>query len=266
MLVRRDDHGVLLIGQPSHAWISGQVARAWGNERFGYVEPYEEVCLAAEQHDIGMAEYDLGPQRNPETGLPRSFMEMPIGLHLQLWTQGPRRIIKQSRYAALLTSMHGVRLYRLRDLDRLPPQDAQAIRDYINREERFQHELIESLQSDPATAQGVAPAQLARNSQLIWTWDSLSLALCLEWAPWTAHDVPTASGGGATELSVSLGNEPNELILDPWPLKTPTRVHCEGQRLTEPAATDNALAKALATAPWERVELRLRPRSATGPG
>ena len=99
MLHREDPAGLLVIGQPAHAWVSGQLARAWGNERFGYLEPYEEVCLAAEQHDIGMADYDLTPERNPETGLPRSFMEMPIGLHLQLWTQGPRRVIKQSRYA-----------------------------------------------------------------------------------------------------------------------------------------------------------------------
>jgi hypothetical protein len=264
MLVRRDDRGVLLIGQPSHAWISGQLARAWGNQRFGYLEPYEEVCLAAEQHDIGMAEWDLTPARNPDTGFPRSFMEIPIPVHLELWRQGPRRLLRQSRYAALLTSMHGVRLYRLRDLDRLEPHEAQSIRDYIRREERFQHELIDSLRADPATAKDVAAQQLSRNSQLIWTWDSLSLALCLEWAPWSARDVPTASG--PTELSVAPGDDRNELVLDPWPLKRPTRVRCEGQRLSEPAPDDHALAQALAGAPWERLELRLRPRSAPAPG
>ncbi len=59
MVLRRDEHGVLAIGQASHAWISGQMARAWGNEQFGPLEPYEEVCLAAEQHDVGMAAWDL---------------------------------------------------------------------------------------------------------------------------------------------------------------------------------------------------------------
>jgi hypothetical protein len=47
---------VIVIGQASRAWISGQLARAWGNERFAALEPREEVCLAAEQHDVGMAE------------------------------------------------------------------------------------------------------------------------------------------------------------------------------------------------------------------
>src|SRR5579875_1229094 len=42
MLVREDDGGVLAVGQPAHAWLAGQLARAWGNERFGAVEPWEE--------------------------------------------------------------------------------------------------------------------------------------------------------------------------------------------------------------------------------
>src|SRR5579875_260000 len=29
MLVREDDGGVLAIGQPAHAWLAGQLARAW---------------------------------------------------------------------------------------------------------------------------------------------------------------------------------------------------------------------------------------------
>ena len=55
MLVRPDGDSVLCIGQASHAWISGQMARAWA-EPF---ERHDEVCLAAEQHDVGMAEWDL---------------------------------------------------------------------------------------------------------------------------------------------------------------------------------------------------------------
>ncbi len=106
MLVRTDPRRVVLIGQPSHAWISGQLARAWGNEHFGAVEPFEEVCLAAEQHDIGMATWDVEPPRNPESGLPVSFLQMAIRDHIELWTAAPRRLLRQSRYAALLVSLH----------------------------------------------------------------------------------------------------------------------------------------------------------------
>ena len=58
MVLREDGDGVLCIGQPAHAWVSGQLARAWGNERFGAFAPREEVCLAAAQHDLGMAAWD----------------------------------------------------------------------------------------------------------------------------------------------------------------------------------------------------------------
>ncbi len=33
---------------------------------------------------------DLEPSFNPETGLPHSFMETPLDVHLRLWTEGPR--------------------------------------------------------------------------------------------------------------------------------------------------------------------------------
>jgi hypothetical protein len=51
MLYREVKQGKIAITQPMHAWVSGQLARAWGNERFGTVEPSEEVCLGAEQHE-----------------------------------------------------------------------------------------------------------------------------------------------------------------------------------------------------------------------
>ena len=132
MLLREEGDGsVLAIGQPAHAWVSGQLARAWGNAAFGEVSPREPVCLAAEQHDIGMALYDLAPRLDPATGLPFPFDRMPFPLHLELWEAAPRRVLAQSRYAALLVSMHGVALYGLRDLDGLPAEEAARIRAYL---------------------------------------------------------------------------------------------------------------------------------------
>jgi tartrate-resistant acid phosphatase type 5 len=85
MLLRADGDDAIVIGQPAHAWLSGQLARAWGNERFPAPEPWEEVCLAAEQHDLGMAEWERAPKLNPQTGLPRSFMELELDDHLEIW-------------------------------------------------------------------------------------------------------------------------------------------------------------------------------------
>jgi uncharacterized protein DUF3891 len=247
-----------VIGQPSHAWISGQLARAWGNERFGVVEPFEEVCLAAEQHDIGMAMWDLGPARNPESGLPASFLQMAIHDHIDLWTLAPRRLLRQSRYAALLVSLHGTRLYAHRDLSALLERERSLVLEFLDGQRRLQHDLLETLRADPKTAASAADAVVARNSSLIGAWDTLSLAVCLDYAPYTVREVPTADG--PVELSLSEGGLPGRLGLDPWPLRTDSLVvRCEGQRLEGTYGDDDAMSAALARAPWETLEFELVP-------
>ena len=171
MLLRRDGDDVLAIGQPAHAWVSGQLARAWGNEAFGAVEPWEEVCLAAEQHDVGMAAWEVRPSFNPETGLPRSFMELTLDEHLGMWSAAAGLVIPQSRYAALLVSMHGTALYELRDLRRMGERDADRVGAFMAAQRALQDELRASLDADEA--------QVRRNQRLVWTWDSLSLGLLL---------------------------------------------------------------------------------------
>jgi hypothetical protein len=223
MLMRRDEHGVLAIGQTSHAWLAGQLARAWGNEEFGKVQPWDEVCLAADQHDLGWFPVDLEPIFDPDSGLPRPFMNMPLTVHLDIWTRGPRQMLTQSSYAALLVSLHGCRLYERRDLDRATPEDAAAIRDFLSAERSFQQELIDELEPDLA--------ELERNSLLLWTWDYLSLSLCLDWDPATAKGAPTRAGRADLELRSTAAGA---FTLEPWPFAADRlAVRCEGRRLPE---------------------------------
>lgn len=248
MLLREDERGVLAIGQPSHAWLSGQLARAWGNDRFGTVEPFEEVCLAAEQHDAGWRNQDLAPSFNPATGRPHAFTEMPLDVHLGLWTEGPRSLLSQSRYGALLASMHGWRLYERRDLSRLPPHEADAVREFLAAQRAFQDELRAGLAIDPG--------QLERNSLLIWTWDYLSLALCLNWSRATAKWAPTANGQVDVEVRIS----DDVARVEPWPFSgTTLTVRTEGRRLQRRYETGEELGRAFVRAPWEMLELRLEP-------
>jgi uncharacterized protein DUF3891 len=250
MLLRPDGPGILAIGQASHAWLSGQLARSWGNERFPAPSPYEEVCLAAEQHDVGMAMWDLDPARDPQSGLPYSFMEMPLPVHLELWSAAPARLLTQNRLAAVLVSMHGWRLYRRRKLDELPREQAAAVRGYLDAQEHFRARL--SADIDPRTIE-VA-------SQLIWTWDFLSLAICLDWSGRTARDVPTLDGAVDMEI-ISAGER--RICLAPWPFEADSlTVRCEARRLEGPYDTDEALRAALSSASWETVEFELVATSA----
>jgi hypothetical protein len=250
MLLRQDDRGVLAIGQPSHAWLSGQLARAWGNERFGTFSPWEEVCLATDQHDVGWRTLDLEPTLNPETGLPHSFIETPLDVHLRLWREGPRSLVSQSRYAALLVSMHGWRLYERRNLSRMAPEDAEAVKAFLADQLAFQGELKRELSTDPA--------EVERGSLLIWAWDYLSLALCQNSSPASAKEAPTA--GGVTDIEVTI--EPDGVAhLDPWPFAADTlTVRTEGRRLEGCFKDEQELRSAFASAPWETLEIRLEAR------
>jgi hypothetical protein len=247
MLLRPDGDAVIAITQPAHAWVSGQLARAWGNERFGRVEPWEEVCLAAEQHDVGMTDWELTPTLNAETGLPHSFMEIDLETHVALWSAAPKRVLPQSRYVALLVSLHGTALYERRDLDRLTPEDAKRVRTFLD----DQRELQARLKPDDVTDD-----EVARNRRLVWTWDSLSLGLLLDWWPYELREVPTADG----TVDIEVRGEADVVTLDPWPFAADrVGVKAEARRLAGRYDDEAAMRSALTRAPWITLRRELRP-------
>jgi hypothetical protein len=81
MLQRKTKAGLIVITQPAHSWLSGQLARAWGNDLFGAVEPAEEVALAAGLHDVGFLSWEESPTLNVKTGSPLSFISIEPERH-----------------------------------------------------------------------------------------------------------------------------------------------------------------------------------------
>lgn len=234
MLLRQVDGAVIAMGQASHAWVSGQLARVWDPRP----EPFEAICLAAEQHDVGMAQWDLQPTLNPATGLPTTFVEMDLDTHVALWSAAPARLLTQSRYAAVLVSLHGSRLYALRDLDAMEPDDADKIRVWEATQSAFRARLIEQLGADPT----VLRAQQA----LMWCWDSLSLGLLLGWETFSVEGITLRDG----------------VVLDPWPLSVPElTVVCEGVRLEGTFSDEAEMRAALRAADVVSLSFTLRPPS-----
>jgi hypothetical protein len=145
--------------------------------------------------------------------------------------------------------MHGHRLYSRRDLDNAAPDDTAAIRAFLAGQRDFQEELLASLRADPD--------EVERNSLLIWTWDYVSLALCLGWAPATARGCPTADG--TVDLELAPGPEPATVKLDPWPFASrELTVRCEGRRLQDRFGDEDEMRAAFGAAPWETLEFSLR--------
>jgi hypothetical protein len=234
VLVRTDPDGAMAIGQLSHSWLSGQLARAWGNERFPAPEPREQIALGAEQHDVGWALFDLQPGLSAETGLPRSFLELSPEEHLQIWSDAPDRLRSASAYAALVVSLHGASLseLRLRGAD----QGHDGLERHVERERERQASLRAAIGSS------VQETDVIRRQ--MWTWDGLSLALCHGWEPFTARDVPALEG--LVDVELRRTGPGASFTLDPWPLAESTvEVRCEGRRLAGDYPDEQAMQRAL---------------------
>ncbi len=229
MLLHDDGDGIVCIGQAAHSWVSGRLARRWGNDDVPPPEPLAELCLSAEQHDIGMADWDRLPELDPGTGYPMSFLELPPATHLELWTDAPEKILSQSPYAALLVSMHGHALFS----ERSPSAEIER---YLRDQEQLQRDLLERIGEDPVRAR--------RNQQLVWAVDHL--ALVGFFADWTPDEVAVDA---ITYRSTTLG--PQHIGVEPWPFCEPEiTLSYPGRRLTAKSRTAEELHGRLAAAPW----------------
>jgi hypothetical protein len=227
---------VLCIGQPAHAWVSGQLAREWGNGLFPEPRPREESILAASQHDLGMAEWEIAPRLHPETGWPMSFLEMPLETHLGLWGRAPWLALAQSRWIALLVSMHGAHLYAGRS-------DQPGVGGFLAAQRELQAWLRDSL--------GVSERDAGRAQALLAAWDWMSLVLCRDDLPATVESERPVRLARAGE---------GEVAVAPWPFRADdVDVHFDARRLDGRFDDEGAMREALRSAPWQRLALRLTP-------
>ena len=242
MLVRRDEEGALAIGQLSHAWLSGQLARAWGNDEFPAPAPHEEIALGAEQHDLGWALFDLRPGLSADSGLPRNFLELTPHEHLSIWRTAPDRLLSVSAHAALVVSLHGASLSELRLTG--AQEGREELQAHVDDERRRQAQLRELL--------GMSEEQTQRIQRQMWTWDGLSLALCNGWDPFTARDVPAAKQ--LVDLELRGDGHGGRFEVQPWPFAASRlEVRCEARRLQGRYEDEETMQRALDEA--ERVTL-----------
>jgi len=248
MLLAGHADGHVAVAQPAHGWMCGQLARAWGNADFGAVEPLEEVCLAAEQHDTGWAEWERAPTLDHETGLPHTFRTAPFTVHLAIHAAWSRALVAQSRYAALLVSLHHASFFTA-------PGRLGGLREGGRRIQAFLDDLTD-LQAELRAALGVPEAEVERNRRLVRTWDGLSHDLLLDLAPRTREGVPAADG--LVDLHVVRSGDVH--TLDPWPFAAErVAVRTEGRLLRGTFGDEPAMREALAEAPWVELAYELRP-------
>ncbi len=248
MLLRKSGEDVIAIPQPSHSWLSGQMARAWGNERFARPEPHAEFCLGAEQHDLGWLGWELAPELDPDTGLPREFMRLRPPDHVALWTDGVRRARLYGSYPALLVSLHAETIYsRHFDFDAATPDDRRIVRSFLDDQRAFRHGVTAALHADKRLAAVTTEDVLEHNRLLVAALDWMSLQIC--WGVTQEARLPEVpvTGEERVELTLRPGTRVAEtVVVDPWPFAVDQlEVRAEGRFLKGRFASDEALHSAL---------------------
>lgn len=247
MLFRSQSSGVLAISQLTHAWLSGQILRAWDGELS------EPLLLAAEQHDIGWMDWETAPSFDARTGRPHLFRDIGASQHAPMWTLGVRRAdAAWGAHVALLVSRHGGVIYRrYTDRHKVAPADAAAADLYLATQAPIEAAWARRLGLDESALRG--------QSAMVALADALSLALCGELR--TPLDLEAPGRDGAM-MKLRLTEKPGEkfdFILAPWPFRVDV-ITLEGEARALPAEgrfADEAAMRAWFAAP-ERAMFRAR--------
>jgi hypothetical protein len=250
----------LTISQTSHSWISGQLARAWGNQSFAGFNPFEPICYAAEQHDIGFLNWENEPTLNSETGLPYVFDQLPEPLHLDIWRTGIYQLRPVCSYASLIVSLHFSGLcqrFHLRQNDSPKGEASQFLRE----QREYQENSREALSQDPLFQDATAPEILSYHRDLIAVWDLFSLELCRGRATEFILSAVPVSDSERVDLLLRQTSKPKMWEVSPWPFApTSLTTMCEARVLDQRFTDQKRMREALLNAKRTTIQFRLVPK------
>ncbi len=181
-----EPHFVLTMAE--HTDLCGQMARAFGNDRFEPPSPFDEVVYIVENHDRGWDPYDSNPGLDPTTRVPYIMARTPTPDAVKTNRGSPDFNEARHPYCGLLSSMHSWGLYNGRyGFSKFVPRTqattsisvADVHRPLIDAmltyEEARQVRLKRTLAANPATRDWVEERHLFQNYKQLQFFDTLSL-------------------------------------------------------------------------------------------
>jgi Protein of unknown function (DUF3891) len=250
MLFRDQPSGAIAISQLTHAWISGQILRAWDGNLS------ETLLLAAEQHDIGWMDWEADPTFNIESGRPHLFREIGASTHAPMWTRGVQRAVGAwGIHVALLISRHGGVIYRrYTDRHRLSEADAAAAQNYLNAQAPIEMAWSRALELEAT--------ELETETALLAFSDTLSLALCGELKTPLNVEAPGRDGKTVTFRIAARPQRSFDFVVSPWPFRGNELV-VEGEARPLPSAGRFSDERAMKT--WLGLPARVNFRARLSP-
>jgi len=204
MIVVPEGATLLLVTQPDHAHLAGELLSLWRAGGLPEHPRRADLLFAAREHDNGWREADAAPRWDAARGLPHDFTSLPRRDRIEIWERGPCRFAAERPYAALLIARHALNLFR----DRRGEEDWDALLDFL---EDFAAGLLAET--------GATREELEADYPLIDLADLISLTAC------------TRRSGAAERYGTRIEPAPlesAELRLEPFPLAGATtfRVPC----------------------------------------
>jgi hypothetical protein len=234
-MIRRDAGGdFLLITQPDHAALAGELAAHFGNARFFRPSPRESLLTAVSLHDSGWTLHDNEPTLNVG-GLPLDVFETPRQIALRVWAASAERAAAADPYAGLLVSLHSLSLSiyaTSASVNKTEKFDVQKMHEQfaVN---KFQHREIERQEQirialgfnmNVPLKHGLAEPHASPEDdrirfdfRLLQAMDLVSLCLCCSKLPQgESNDV--LKGPGTDPIKLRLRRRPDGVLhVDPWP-------------------------------------------------
>jgi hypothetical protein len=253
-------HRTITISQTSHSWLSGQLARVWSNGSFAGFEPFEPICYAAEQHDIGFLEWENEPTLNVKTGLPHTFDELPESLHFNIWRTGIYQLKPVCSYASLIVSLHFCGLcerFHRQQKDSVLSEAGQFLRE----QREYQENALEALRQDPFFEPAIAENVLAYHRDLVAVWDFFSLELCRSRSKEFKIPGVPLSREKRVDLLIRQQRKDEKLwTVDPWPFAMGSLTTlCEGRVFDQRFNDQSVMREALRSADRTTIQFRLVP-------
>lgn len=172
----------LAVMMHEHTALSGQFARAFGNDHFEPVWPDDLMFYIVSNHDAGWAEFDKDPAIDGKTGLPYNLVETPAEFITVTSRRSPDFNALHHPFCGLMSSMHSWGLYNgrygLSDMvliDKIPPQDRPLADRMLDAEIDRQKRLKAELAKTSDTAAWIAEEHLFQNYKQLQFFDTLAL-------------------------------------------------------------------------------------------
>jgi len=260
-----------------HLEFCGRLGRAFGNDRFERLDPFEEVIYVVDNHDRGWDDYDIAPGLDPNTRLPFLMSQTPTADAVKTNKGSPDFNEVHHPYCGLLSSMHTWGLYnrrygftqfvvRTRKQISIPVQQSfrplidAMLADELDRQQRLKQRVAEN----PATRNWLPDQHLFQNYKQLTFFDTLSLYFHLYHASERGDEVYIHVPMTAqTDTAVTVKKLSDRTYsLDPFPFASDTlKLNCRG-RYVMPLAADfdgEKLGAALAAVPSDQQTYELVP-------